>query len=244
MDYALQHHDYMTKCEPGTGQSLLVSKEVEDWLDQKKKTLFCSGIPGAGKTFQMSVLVSSLLYKFQENNAASVIFLYCNYQRQQEQKAEHLIANLIKQLCRNMNKSALPIQVQELYNQHKIMGIRPLIKELSEALISIVKSFSRVFIIIDALDECEDNDGSRTRLLDQLFSIQGKTDLNLFATSRPIPSIKKRFEGCLLREICPSRHDVLLFLDNHMSQLPSFVADDVDLQNEIKTSIESAIEGM
>jgi hypothetical protein len=232
----------MTKCEPGTGRWLLDSAEVTDWLDKENQTLFCPGAPGAGKTFQMSILGDHLLNKFQDNNTVSVAFLYYNYQRQ-DQKAEYFVLNLIKQLAKHQNP--LPAIVEKLYDEHERGNTRPLLKDLSEILASLIKSFSRVFILIDALDEYEDN-GSQTKLLDQLFTIQEKTSLNLFATSRPIPRITKKFEfmGCLRREISPNPHDIFHFLDSRMSELPDFVAGDAALQKEIKISIESSIEGM
>ncbi|OPB44479.1 hypothetical protein A0O28_0027980 [Trichoderma guizhouense] len=245
IDFAAQHYDFITKCEPGSGQSILTSGEFMRWIKEKNTTLFCSGIPGSGKTFQMSILVSHLLHQFQDDQTTSVVYLYFDYKRQQhEQKTEHVIANLVKQLCLKLMRRGFPPEVEELYNRHEERMTRPLIKELSEVLVSLIKSFSRIFIIIDALDECEDNDGSRTRLLNQLFSLQEETHLNLFATSRPIPSITKRFQKCLLREIIPSHNDVTLFLGNYMSQLPSFVTGDIELQVEIKTSIVSAIDGI
>lgn len=212
-------------------------------MEEKNTTLFCPGIPGSGKTLQMSILVSYLLHKFQDDQTASVVYLYFDY-KQQQQKTEYLLANMVKQICQKLMRGGLPTQVQELYEQHEKTSTRPLIKELSKVLISLIKLFSRVFIIIDALDECEDHDGNRTRLLDQLFSLQKETHLNLFATSRAIPSITARFPKCIQREIIPDHGDVMIVLDNHMSQLPGFVVDDVDLQNEIKTSIETSIDGM
>jgi hypothetical protein len=36
----------------GVGQWLLSSNEFQGWLNQNKQTLFCPGIPGAGKTMK------------------------------------------------------------------------------------------------------------------------------------------------------------------------------------------------
>jgi len=211
-------------------------------LATSKQTLFCPGIPGAGKTIQTSILVRDLVGRFEDNTTVGVAYLYCNFQRQQDQKPEQLLANLIKQLAQH--QKAFPGSVQALYDRHQKRNTRPLLEELSATLKSVGGSYSRVFIVVDALDECHDTDSSRTKLLDHLFGAQSKIGLNLFVTSRFIPGIRKRFEGCLSKEICPSREDIFNFLDKRMSYLPDFVADDVGLQNEIKGEIESAIEGM
>ena len=104
--------------------------------------------------------------------------------------------------------------------------------------------YSRVFIVVDALDECQDSDGSQTSLLNDLFSLQNKSEISLFTTSRFIPEIMEKFQGCLSLEIRPSQVDIWHYLDSHMSALPGFVKSDKDLQTEVKTAIEAAIDGV
>jgi Cdc6-like AAA superfamily ATPase len=242
IDFAHQQNDYITRCEPGTGQWLLKSTEFNDWLATSKQTLFCRGIPGAGKTIQTSIVVKDLVRRFEDSTTVGIAYLYCNFQRQQGQKPEQLLANLIKQLAQH--QKTFPRSVQELYDRHQQRNTRPLLEELSASLQSVGGSYSRVFIVVDALDECQDANGNRTKLLDHLFGAQSKIGLNLFATSRPIPAIMKRFKDCLSKEIRPTREDIFNVLDKSMSCLPDFVADDIGLQNEIKEGIESAVEGM
>ncbi|EXJ56758.1 hypothetical protein A1O7_07102 [Cladophialophora yegresii CBS 114405] len=242
IDFAPQQHDYISRREPGTGQGLFESAEYHDWLATSKLTLFCTGIPGAGKTMQTSILIHDLISRFKDHTGVGIAYIYCHFQRQQDQKADFLLANIIKQLAQS--QSPFPNSVQALYDRHRERSTRPLLDELSATLHSVSSLYSRVFIAVDALDECDDTDGSRTKLLDHLFSAQSQVGLNLFATSRSISAISKRFEGCLLKEICPSHEDIFTFLDRRMTQLPDFVIGDMDLQNEIKTEIASAIEGM
>jgi hypothetical protein len=171
-----------------------------------------------------------------------VAYVYCNFQRQQDQKAEHLLANLLKQLAKHHN--SLPSCLKSLYDELTRKNKRPSLEDLSETFQSAASPYSRVFIVVDALDECDDIDGSRTEFLDRLLDIQNKIGLNLFVTSRHIRNIEEKFEGVPSVMIRPSRPDVFNFLSNHMFQLPDFVRGDKSLQEEIKTEIESAIEGM
>ncbi|OCT48904.1 Ankyrin repeat protein [Cladophialophora carrionii] len=242
LDFASRQHDYISRCEPGTGQWLFESTEYHEWLATSKRTLFCPGIPGAGKTMQTSILVHDLASKFNDHNRVGIAYIYCNFQRQKDQKADYLLANIVKQLAQSQNP--FPSSVQALYDRHRERSTRPLLDELSETLHSVSSSYSRVFVVIDALDECDDTDGSRTKLLDHLFSAQSQLGLNLFATSRSISAINKRFEGSLWKEIRPSHEDICTFLDRRMGQLPDFVIGDMDLRNEIKMEIALAIEGM
>jgi hypothetical protein len=104
--------------------------------------------------------------------------------------------------------------------------------------------YSRVFIIVDALDECQASDSCRSTFLSEIFSLQAKTGANIFATSRPIPDVEDEFKGCLVREILASDEDVYRYLNRHISRLPKFILSLPELQKEIRTEITRAIEGI
>ncbi|OPB41681.1 hypothetical protein A0O28_0102400 [Trichoderma guizhouense] len=241
IDSAPMHHDYIKKCEPGTGQGLLSSEELQQWMNVPRTTLFCPGIPGAGKTFQMAILIDYLSREFRHDDTIGLAFFYYRFDRQDAQRPEQLISNVIKQLGQHHQPSRE--RIQGLYEDHKKKGSRPLIEELVHLLQVIASLLSRAYVIIDALDECGDNDYSRTRLLDSLFSAQ-KKGLNICATSRKVHAIEQRFEDAIKWQVIPSENDIFSFLDRRMAQLPDFVQSNIPLQEEIKECIESAIEGM
>lgn len=241
IDSAPMHHDYIKKCEPGTGQGLLSSEELQQWMNVPRTTLFCPGIPGAGKTFQMAILIDYLSREFRHDDTIGLAFFYYRFDRQDAQRPEQLISNVIKQLSQHHQPSRE--RIQGLYEDHKKKGSRPLIEELVHLLQVIASLLSRAYVIIDALDECGDNDYSRTRLLDSLFSAQ-KKGLNICATSRKVHAIEQRFEDAIKWQVIPSENDIFSFLDRRMAQLPDFVQSNIPLQEEIKECIESAIEGM
>jgi hypothetical protein len=46
--------------------------------------------------------------------------------------------------------------------------------------------YSRVFIIVDALDECQLSEGCRTTFLTEIFNLQAKSRANIFEDYREI----------------------------------------------------------
>ena len=134
--------------------------------------------------------------------------------------------------------------MQRLVEHHRDRQTRPSFDEIFSELQSIVAGYQRVFIVIDALDECRVSDGGRTKFLTEILSIQGKTGVNLFATSRVDPAVAKLFEQSMSLEIRARNEDVQRYLDGQMSQLPSFVQSSPDLQDEIKTTISKAVDSM
>ena len=189
-----------------------------------------------------SIAVDHLCTRFQNDPSVGVAYLYCNYRRQQEQKPADIFASLLKQLIQE--RPSLPESIRAVHKLHKDKQSRPSFEEISSTLHSIVTDYSRVFIFIDALDEYRASDGRHRILLSEIFSLQVKTGVSLFATSRSIPEITKEFEGCISLEIRASEEDVQRYLDGRMSQLPSFISGKPDLQETIKTEITKAVDGM
>ena len=242
INYTSQQSDFIARRQKGTGQWLLSSNEFQEWLTQSGRILFCPGMPGAGKTTITSIIVDLLCNRFQNDGSVGIAYLYCNFRRQQEQKPADLFASLLKQLIQE--QPSVPESMKGLYEHHKDRRTRPSSDEILAVLHSVIRDYSRTFIIIDALDECQVSNGVRRILLSEILDLQARTGANLFATSRFIPEIEKEFKRDLLLEIRASDEDVRKYLGGHMFQLPSFVLNNLDLQEEIKTSIVNAVDGM
>jgi hypothetical protein len=242
IDYAPQQSDLISRRQEGTGQWLLDSPEFQAWLKPRKQTLFCPGIPGAGKTIITAIVVDNLCANFQDDPNVGIAYVYCSFKRNHEQKLEDLLLSLLKQLAQG--QTAIPNPLKQLYDRHKSKNTRPSLDEISRVLHSVTALYSKVFIIVDALDECQVIDKCRTRFLSEIFNIQAKYNARLFATSRFIPEIMQKFEGSRPLEICASPEDVKRYLESHMSPLPAFVGRNLDLQEEIKLAITGANDGM
>jgi len=78
--------------------------------------------------------------------------------------------------------------------------------------------FSKVFIVVDALDECPEVDGTRARLLAALQTLQGT--FNLLVTSRDLASIAEDFCETKRLDIYASDDDVRKFIQNRIPREP------------------------
>ncbi|KAL2060787.1 hypothetical protein VTL71DRAFT_8839 [Oculimacula yallundae] len=150
--------------------------------------------------------------------------------------------SLLKQLTQE--RPLLPNDVKSFYNSHRTGRTRPSINDISRTLQSIASLYTRVFIIVDALDKCQLTGGYRAKFLSEIFSLQAECGINLFITSRFIPEIIERFQRSLLLEIRANEQDVRRYVDGHISHLPSFAKRSPDLQEEVKTGIVKAVDGM
>ncbi|KAG8671003.1 hypothetical protein FPOAC1_004240 [Fusarium poae] len=243
IDYSSVQNDTFRRRQPGTCQWLIDSEQYQTWLKTSKQTLFCPGIPGAGKTILTSVVIDNLVQRFYKDSDVGIAYIYCNYRRQDDQRIDKILASILKQLTER--QPSLATVVQDLYDQHKSHRTWPFVDELSEALRSLVKEYGRVYIIVDALDECGTSGGARSKLLKQLMDLKENSDVNLFMTSRDMPDIEEKLQGDIITlKIRASEEDVGCFLDSRLNSLSELVKKNKDLRDNIRAKVIEAVDGM
>lgn len=106
-----------------------------------------------------------------------------------------MLCSLIRQLwCKRPDK---PPVVDELDKCEK-KGHRPDLETLKRTLAAMICGFSSVYLIVDALDECPNEDGilKREQLLETVSEVYSKgfSNVHLLCTSRSEPDIKAAFK--------------------------------------------------
>ncbi|GAB1198163.1 hypothetical protein APSETT444_007471 [Aspergillus pseudonomiae] len=242
VNYTLQQNDFITRRQEGTGQWFLNSTEFKQCLSQSKQTLFCPGMPGAGKTMITATTIDHLYRKYRNQPMTAIPYIYCNFRQQHEQRYTDLLLSLLKQLVQG--QPFIPNAVRVLYDECKRRESRPTHEGILSTLYSVASSYSRIFIIIDALDECQVSNEDRERFLQIVFGIQERAKANILVTSRFVHEIETRFEGSIRLEIRASNTDVRRYLEQRLQSFPSFVLHNPALQREIKTKLARAVDGM
>lgn len=241
VDYGPQQSDFLRMREPGTCKWFLDCCQYQEWRSLSQQTLFCPGDPGVGKTILVATVVDDLTKSHSDNQMVGLAYIYCNFKRQDEQHVEDLLASLAKQLSQGQ---PLPDSLSNLHDLHSSKRTRPSLEEISQTLISVAAMYSKVFIVVDALDECQASDGCMPTFLNKLFTLQIQTMTSLLVTARRMPEIEMRFEGCISQPISASEGDIRSYLDTHMTRLPRFVQESPQLKEDIKINIIAAVKGM
>ncbi|KAF3181117.1 hypothetical protein TWF788_006618 [Orbilia oligospora] len=216
-----KHDDTSKRCKPGTGEWLLTSIQYRNWLDGAKEILFCPGIPGAGKTVLTSTVINDLLDQRTRSNNPNIgiAFIYFDFKGSAALEVEDLFSDLLKQLG-DTRAGSLPKRFKKLFDDHKDSG-RPPLKEIIEVLRTIVRTYSRVFIVLDALDEYQ-NQNQRSVFLGKLFEMNEDEGINIYATSRRINDIQNRFTKlgtCKECEIRASTEDIKRYLEIRIEEV-------------------------
>ncbi|KAH8707190.1 ankyrin repeat domain-containing protein [Phaeosphaeriaceae sp. PMI808] len=240
-DYPAQQSDIIKRRQEGTGQWFLDTPQVATWLSEHQATLFCPGIPGAGKTMVAAIAIDHLL-KSVQSSSHGVAYVYCNYKAQEEQDTSRMLAAILKQLVQA--RLSLVEPVERLHEQHADKGTRPSPDEIFGALRDVFAHYSTVYIVVDALDECQDSDGTRRQFLAKLRDLQAGRDVRLMATSRFIPDIMDWFNKGLKLEVQASKEDVKRFVAGQICRLPKCIQRDPALQGVVQEKIVEAVDGM
>ena len=244
VEYHSQQHQFRETRMSGTGQWLLNSAKFQAWRSATRRTLFCYGIPGAGKTILTSIVVDDLYKSHSTKQTTPVAYIYCNFRQQGQhgsQKVDDLLISLLKQLAQGL--PSLPAPIITLYQAHHTKLTRPSREELLKALRSVVTLFSNTFVVLDALDELSDD--CRAQFLPELFKMQAATNMNIFVTSRPTLNVEKEFQECIScdsLEISATDEDVQTYLEGRICELK--VSDPESLREEITDVISKAAKGM
>ena len=246
LDFPAQQSDFIGRRQKGTGQWFLDSTEFAKWRKEPKQTLFCPGIPGAGKTMVSAIVIDTLLEEnvaFANNESDESIFglayIFLKYNDRKDQTSLNLVGAILKQLL--MAKPSLQEHLETLYKKHSKQGTKPSLDNMYQTLSDIVGELSTVYIIVDAFDECD----TRGDLITRLRHVQENFDLRIMVTSRFIPDIEEQFVGSsLFLQIDAKKEDVRSFVRGQLHRLPRCVQRQPELQDMVEQTISNTVGGM
>ncbi|KAJ7080066.1 hypothetical protein C8R44DRAFT_527863, partial [Mycena epipterygia] len=115
--------DIFNSRQPGTGEWLLEHDLFNEWklgtnnpsdMWCKPKTIWCRGMPGAGKTVLVSIIVDNLRTQPEAHNIG-VAVIYLNHKESNAHSPSKLFASLWRQLVLGKPTG---LDVRELYQKH------------------------------------------------------------------------------------------------------------------------------
>ena len=188
-----------------------------------------------------SIIVDHLETLFGNDRDVVTVCIYCNYKDQTNQTTYNLIGSLLRQLVED--DSVAYNNVKPLYEPHRANKTRPTFNEIRKTLQSEAQRYSKVFVVVDALDESSEVDGTRANLLNTLRSL----GVSLLVTSRDLDSITRDFHGTKRLDIKASEQDLRTYIESQIAlkpRLATHVKNDPTLREKIGTKIIEKVEGM
>ncbi|CZR70019.1 uncharacterized protein PAC_19920 [Phialocephala subalpina] len=190
LNFRIKHTDVLNRWQEGTARKFFIADHV-------------SG----------STIIDYLETKYQASDIP-IAFLYFDYKKENEQVIEDLLLSIIRQITQS--QEVIPLEVQKMYEDHKRRGTRPRLVECSNVLHLVAAKLSRLYLVIDALDECKDADGTRAKLVSELQRLPASA--HMLVTSRFTSDLEQSFSQNILLEIRARDEDITTYLRSRMIQ--------------------------
>ncbi|KAJ7156377.1 ankyrin repeat-containing domain protein [Mycena filopes] len=235
INFFQQHADITSAWQKGTGGWLLANPHFQEWKKGLGKTLWCSGIPGAGKTVLASMVVDHL----SQGPTARTACIYLNHKETKVQTPANLLASIWRQLVIGGRDISA---VRTLYGKHLEKKTRPSLAEIENTVHNEI-GMSKVYIVVDAVDEYPEE--LRQILLPALAAM-GPT-CNLMMTSRPHITSSSAFQNIKFLEIHADMDDIQAYVNMEINKSPhlsKFVQKQPTLMGEIHARISGKVDGM
>ena len=143
---------------------------------------------------------------------SAVAFVYCNYKERFQQTFKNLVSSLIRQISNQAHM--IPDTLRALHQRHVRHSTRPTRSELLELLATVSSYCSSVWIVVDALDESNNIDGTRSGLKSDLHT--AIPNASFIFTSRRLEDIEMHFSNFPSLEIRANDRDIRLYLSNQL----------------------------
>jgi hypothetical protein len=138
----------------------------------------------------------------------------------------------------------MPEVLSNFYNDSQKRSRDLSFNEISDVLEPFLVFFRNTYLVIDALDECIDEDSTHLKLLQGIPKLQQCTNLRVLATYRHIPDIQDEFVGVPVLEVRASDDDIERFAKECLIQKPRCIKKDEDMKKMVQESIAVASGGM
>jgi hypothetical protein len=179
--------------------------------------------------------------RFPRRDEVGIAVLYCSYSMQEEQSREKLVAALLRQLVKREQLESE--KVHSIYEECKSAKRRPNLKELASMLQHVAGSFSKAFVIVDALDECVGMEWSP--LASELRGLQALCPaLRLMLTFRPHVTIAEKMGEATTLHILADPNDLKHYVTMQLWRLSKHVTETAELRQEVVKGIVDAADGM
>lgn len=192
-------------CQAKTGWWFLQSRQFFDWKREEGSFLWLYGIPGCGKTILSSTIVEDVIHSCQQRpcdglifeSSSSVLHFYFDFNDMDKQSHEKMIRSLIMQL--STQNGVIPQPLMSTYESCVNGQRQPSTDALLETLHNLIQDYRKVFLILDALDECTE----RLELLSMLQQIASwKSGISILVTSRIEADIGENLDAIGTKKIC------------------------------------------
>ncbi|KAF6754069.1 hypothetical protein DFP72DRAFT_900301 [Ephemerocybe angulata] len=218
-----------------TGIWFIESEEFRQFVEGRDVIVWGTGMPGAGKTLLSSTSMEHLREVFEDRQDIAIICAFIRYT--EKLSICDILVGLLRQLV--VRHPCASRHMECVYTRNQKMELRE--QGLVKALQDIIGLLSKVFIIIDGLDEAED------AVKDALLRSLPTLGANILIMSRPLELFTPCVPDALHISIEARTEDIDRFIDDQIqrnSRLQAIIRGDPTLIEKLKARIRESSKGM
>jgi hypothetical protein len=187
----INHRSARQQHEPHTGSWFLQSNQYQRWKGGHTRHLWLYGKAGCGKTVLSSTVIEDVRLHCKGATNTGLAVFYFSFSDNRKQAFENLLLSLVAQLgWKEPGRSTLQREYDE--PNRSLPGV----EALEEILLSSIGQYDKVFLTLDALDECSESESAQWNLLDGLERLSERaSNLKIVATSRKLRDVNLCMES-------------------------------------------------
>ncbi|KAJ7591832.1 ankyrin repeat-containing domain protein [Mycena floridula] len=242
LNFEAMQYNFVSSCTPSTGEWLLADAEFQRWTAGHVGILWCPGDPGVGKTMLVSRVIDHLQKLTQGQPGVRVAYIFCDYRQSSTQGATDVIGSVLRQLL--INSKEIPGSLHSIHDCYKAVPPQPrTLHDFTTALEPQIQLYSRVYLVIDALDESSPE--TRDILISTVHRLAELGRLHVLVTSRQ--TIGDEFANDSQIHIWANDGDIRRYITQRIrdgKELQKVVNGDETLQDEIINKVTEKADGM
>ncbi|KAJ7112614.1 ankyrin repeat-containing domain protein [Mycena epipterygia] len=219
-DMAEKQHATQKLHHRDTGNWFLNGGRFHEWK-KNPGSLWIEGRSGAGKSVLSSTVIAQLFDDQATVGTSAVAYFYFDFRNEQNQLVEIMLRSIILQLSAQSPSKYMILDQQ--YNLSKGQTL-PTYQNLLDILEKLLLEFGHTYIVLDALDECNEQD-LLVGLISLLRGWSSTTPVHLLFTSQTRDLFTASFKGV---EYVP------LELETTQEDIATFVTSELESNSKLK----------
>ena len=185
-------------------------------------------------------LVIDHLRETMSSSDIPVLQIYFDHQNRFHRTPKELLGSLLRQLITPLPD--IPSPLIEFHRHLEAQQRLPQAQDWFDWLLQLSRTFSKIFLVIDALDECESSHRKETlRFID---TIQQEANVSILVTSRPLEELKTAFRQTLSICIRATTEDLQRYIAHQIDKNDDEDLIDVEFKVELTKKISKSAQNM
>ncbi|KAF8517210.1 hypothetical protein JB92DRAFT_2668113, partial [Gautieria morchelliformis] len=242
-DHEAKHLNACKQRQESTGSWFVQGECFKDWKIRSNSFLLLRGIRESGTGVKSSTVIDEITRDYLSDSSLAITYFYFDFHNA-EARPDVILRSLVKQLA--LQCGSIPDALTQLFDENAEGQRSPTPEALMSTIKSLVGGFRTVYIVLDALDECQE----RSQLLALLRGIHdwNLDKVHLLATSRTDHDIEEMLTPLVSHQVSMDENlvdgDIRIHVSKSLEHDVKFQLCSAEEKQLIETTLMKGAHGM